>query len=78
MTKPLLVEIKYLLTNALNSDKSSLRKRCLEDVMNLMEEMEMDSEKAEMAIKAEMDGKKELADSFIQKILKEVNKLEYK
>ena len=77
MTKPLLMELKKLLSNALSSDKSSLRQKLLNDAMELMSELEMDDSMAEKALKAELSNKRKEADIIINKILNDVNADEY-
>ena len=77
MTKPLLLELKKLLSNALSSDKSSLRQKLLNDAMELMSELEMDDSMAEKALKAELSDKRKEADVIINKILNDVNADEY-
>src|SRR3989344_717025 len=77
MTKPLLMELKKLLSNALSSDKSSLRQKLLNDAMELMSELEMDDSMAEKALKAELSDKRKEADVIINKILNDVNADEY-
>ena len=77
MTKPLLLELKKLLSNALNSEKTSLKQKLLEDAMELMSELEMDDSMAEKALKAELSNKRKEADIIINKILNDVNADEY-
>ncbi len=45
--------------------------------MELLSEVEMDYTKAEKALKAEIQGKREKADEWIEKILEDVDKIEY-
>ncbi len=75
--KPLLMELKKLLSNALSSDKTSLRQKLLGDIMELMSELEMDDSMAEKALKAELNNDKKEADAIINKILNDVNSDEY-
>ena len=71
------MELKKLLSNALSSDKSSLRQKLLNDAMELMSELEMDDSMAEKALKAELSDKRKEADVIINKILNDVNADEY-
>ncbi len=77
MKKPLLVEVKGLLTHILNSDNQALRVKTLELVMIVLSETEMDAVKAENALKAELKNKHKEADALIEKILVDVDKEEY-
>ena len=77
MTKPLLLELKKLLSNALSSDKSSLRQKLLNDAMELMSELEMDDSMAEKALKAELGNNRKEADIIINKILNVIDADEY-
>lgn len=77
MTKPNLLEIKFMLTGILNIDNSSLRQRTLRDAMELLSMNKMHYTWAENALKEEIVGNKAKADKWIQKILDEVDKEEY-
>ncbi len=77
MTKPLVMELKAILTYILNIDNKSLRRKSLEFSMELLSEIEMDYTKAERALKAEITGKRKEADELIESILDDVDKLEY-
>ncbi|MBI5392080.1 hypothetical protein HZB00_03710 [Candidatus Woesearchaeota archaeon] len=77
MNKPLLVELKAILSHILNSDNKSLRRRSLEFAMELLSMVEMDFTKAEKALQAEIRGKRKEADSWIEKILTDIDKEEY-
>ena len=77
MTKPLVLELKALLTYILNSENTKLRIKTLEFSMELLSEMEMDWLVAEQALKAELKGEHTKADDLIEKILDAVDKEEY-
>ncbi len=77
MTKPLIAEIKALLTYILNTDNKSLRKKTLEFVMELLSEIEMNWKLAEKALKEELKGNRKAADKLIEQILNDVEKEEY-
>lgn len=72
-----LQEIKFLLSNILNSKDKSLRKRTLEDAMELMSETELDFTMAEEALKFELKGKIEKANELIERILKKIDEIEF-
>ncbi|MBS3159236.1 hypothetical protein J4436_00440 [Candidatus Woesearchaeota archaeon] len=74
---PLLMELKKLLTETLNSENSSARKKALEGSMELLTELEMDISKIEKAIKFEIKGESEEANKIIEKELDEINEEEY-
>jgi len=74
MTVPLILELKKMLTEILNSDKVELRKRGMRDAMELMTQLEMYLGKAEAFLKTE-DIKK--GNEIINDILDDVNKIEY-
>ena len=59
--KPVLMELKGLLSDALISEKSDLRIKLLNGSMELLTELEMDFRKIEKAIKLELNGKTEEA-----------------
>lgn len=71
---PVILELKALLTDVLSTDKTSLRKKGIEDAMELMEQLEMDSKPLEKALKLK-DVKKE--NKIIEDVLVEVDELEY-
>ena len=77
MPKPLIIEIKFLLTSILNNKDKGLRIRTLSDVMKLLDELQMDSTKAEEAIKVLENKDDKRADRLIEEILKDVDKNEY-
>jgi len=77
MIKPLLLELKAILSHILNIENKVLRRKSLEFAMELLSEVEMDYTKAEKALKAEIQGKREKADEWIEKILEDVDKIEY-
>ena len=77
MPKPLIIEIKFLLTSILNNKDKGLRMRTLSDVMKLLDELQMDSTKAEEAIKVLENKDDKRADRLIEEILKDVDKNEY-
>ena len=74
MTIPLILALKKLLSDILVSEKIELRKKGMMDVMELMEELEMDSNKAEEFLKI---NNVEKGNEIVEMILNEVNKLEY-
>ena len=74
MTVPLILEIKKLLSDILVSEKIELRKKGMMDVMELMEELEMDSTKAEEFL--EINNIKK-GNEIVEGLLNEVNKMEY-
>ena len=73
----ILKEAKAILCYILNSENVNLRRRALEFVMELLSEVEMDYTKAEEAIKAEIAGDKKKSDKLIEKILLDIDKVEY-
>jgi hypothetical protein len=75
--KPLLMEMKAILSHILNSNNISLRRKSLEFVLELMSVNEMDFKKAEMALKCEMNGKQDETNKWINRILLDIDKLEY-
>ena len=77
MPKPLIIEIKFLLTSILNNKDRGLRMGTLSDVMKLLDELQMDSTKAEEAIKVLENKDDKRADRLIEEILKDVDKNEY-
>lgn len=77
MTKALVLELKGLLSDILNSNREHLREKMLNDALNLMEELEMDTKEIIKALKSELEGKKENVDAIVEKTLKELDKLEY-
>ncbi|GEM_PF-1990341 len=77
MTKPLVLELKALLTYILNSDNTKLRVKTLEFTMELLSELEMDWRPAEQALKEELKKHHAQADDLIETILDAVNKEEY-
>ena len=74
MTVPLILEIKKLLSDILVSEKIELRKKGMRDVMELMEELEMDSTKIEEFL--EINNIKK-GNEIVEGLLNEVNKMEY-
>ena len=74
MTVPLILEIKKLLSDILVSEKIELRKKGMMDVMELMEELEMDSTKIEEFL--EINNIKK-GNEIVEGLLNEVNKMEY-
>ena len=77
MTKPLVLELKALLSYVLNIDNKGLRRKTLEFAMELLSEIEMDYTKAENALKAEIKGNRKEADKYIEQILQDVDETEY-
>lgn len=77
MTKPNLVEMKFMLSSILNEKNSALRQKVLKDVMELLSMNEMHYTLAEKAWKAEIKGNKTKADEWIEKILNEIDEEEY-
>ena len=77
MNKPLVMELKSILSYILNIDNKSLRRKSLEFSMELLSEIEMDYTKAEKALKAEIKGERKLADDWIEKILADLDETEY-
>lgn len=77
MTRPLVLELKGLLSDVLSSEKEHLREKMLNDALNLMEELQLDSKQIIKAMKSELEGKKEKVDAIVKKTLEEVDKLEY-
>ena len=75
--KPLLMELKGLLTEVLNSQDSELRKRALEGSMELLTELEMDISRIEKAIKFEIKNEHEEANKLIEKELEIIDDEEY-
>ena len=77
MNKPLVMELKGILSYVLNIDNKGLRRKSLEFSMELLSEIEMDYTKAEKALKAEIKGEKKQADEWIERILDELDETEY-
>lgn len=77
MAKPLILELKALLSYILNSDNKPLREKTLAFAMTLLSEIEMDWRPAERALKEELLGHRKEADALIEKILDAVDKEEY-
>ncbi|MHA1865484.1 MAG: hypothetical protein ACTSWZ_03170 [Candidatus Heimdallarchaeaceae archaeon] len=76
--KAALLEIKGLLSELLNSKDVGLRLKCLNGVMELLNELEMDFTKIEHAIKLEAKGGNlEKVNGLIIDVLKEIDKEEY-
>lgn len=75
--KPLLMELKGLLTEILNSEDTELRKKALEGSMELITELEMDISRIEKAIKFEIKGEYEEANKLIEKELDVIDEEEY-
>lgn len=74
---PPLKEVKAILSYILNTDNKNLRRKSLEFTMELLSEMEMDYTKAEKALQAEIKGERKTADELIEKILFDLDKIEY-
>jgi len=77
MTRALVLEIKGLLSDLLNSNKTNLRQRMLKDALDLMEELELNTKEIEKALKSEIDGKIEKVNAIVEKTLEEIDELEY-
>ena len=77
MTRALVLEIKGLLSDLLNSNKTNLRQRMLKDALDLMEELELNTKEIEKALKGEIDGKIEKVNAIVEKTLEEIDELEY-
>jgi len=75
--KPLVMEIKALLSDFLISDDVKLRRKFLEDAQELFNQLEMDENGILKALKAEVDGKKEMANKRVEGLLEEIDELEY-
>ena len=75
--KPLVMEIKVLLSDFLISDDVKLRRKFLEDAQELFNQLEMDENGILKALKAEVDGKKEMANKRVEGLLEEIDELEY-
>lgn len=73
----IILSLKDVLTHILNSENKTLRRRGLEFAMEWLADIEMDFTKAEKGLKAEIENKKDVADSWIQKILDDLDKVEY-
>ena len=67
-----------MLTSILNLDNTSLRQRTLGDALKLLNMNKMHSDWCEKALKEEVAGNVDNANEWIQKILDEVDKEEYK
>ncbi len=77
MARSLILEIKFLLTSILNNKDREFRSRTLGEVMDLLSEIEMNTTKAEEAIKALEVKDEKKADKLIEQMLKDVDKQEY-
>lgn len=77
MNAALVYTLKDVLSYVLNSENKNLRRKALEFAMELLSEMEMDFTMAEKGLKAEIENKKDDADMWIEKILQELDKVEY-
>lgn len=77
VNKPLVMELKSILSYILNIQNKGLRRKSLEFAMELLSEIEMDYTKAEKALKAEIKGERKTADEWIEKILSDLDETEY-
>lgn len=77
MTIPLILEIKFLLISILNNKDREFRAKTLGEVMSLLSEIEMDTAKAEEAIKSLEIKDDKKADKLIEQMLKDIDKQEY-
>jgi hypothetical protein len=77
MNAALVYTLKDVLSYVLNSENKNLRRKALEFALELLSEMEMDFTKAEKGLKAEIENKKDDADMWIEKILSDLDKVEY-
>lgn len=77
MNAALVYTLKDVLSYVLNSENKNLRRKALEFAMELLSEMEMDFTMAEKGLKAEIENRKEEADKWIEKILEDLDKVEY-
>lgn len=71
------MEIKALLSDFLISDDVKLRRKFLEDAQELFNQLEMDENGILKALKAEVDGKIEMANKRVEGLLEEIDELEY-
>jgi len=71
------MEMKAVLSHILLSNNISLRRKTLEFVLELMSINEMDFKKAEEALKCEMNGKQDETNKWINRILLDIDKLEF-
>lgn len=78
MNAALVYTLKDVLSYVLNSENKNLRRKALEFAMELLSEMEMDFTNAEKGLKAEIENRKDAADQYIEKILSDLDKVEYK
>lgn len=69
--------LKDVLSYTLNSENKLLRRKSLEFAMELLSDMEMDFTKAEKGLKEEIAGHKDEADKWIDKILEDLDDVEY-
>lgn len=74
--KPVLMELKGVLTKVLNSE-GELRIKLLNGALELLTELEMDFRPIEKAIKLELKGQTEDVNNLVLDVLKEVDKEEY-
>lgn len=77
MNAALVYTLKDVLSYVLNSEKKNLRIKALEFAMELLSEMEMDFTMAEKGLKAEIENRKDEANKWIEKILEDLDKVEY-
>jgi len=76
MNKPLLVELKSILSYAINSENPAFRRKAFEFAMELLSEMSMDFTMAEKAVKLEIEGKQNEANKWVERILNSVDEEE--
>lgn len=74
----IVISLKDVLSYILNSNNKSLRKQGLEFAMEWLADIEMDFTKAEKGLKAEISNNPQEADKWIEKILDDLDKVEYK
>lgn len=77
MNDGMIYTLKDVLSYVLNCDNKSLRRKALEFAMEWLSNMEMDFTKAEKGLKAEIANNREEADRWIEKILEDLDKVEY-
>lgn len=77
MNAALVYTLKDVLSYVLNSENKSLRRKAFEFALELLSEMEMDFTNAEKGLKAEIENRKDTADQYIEKILSDLDKVEY-
>jgi flagellar hook-associated protein FlgK len=74
--KPLIMEIKALLSDFLVAEDEKLRRKLLEDAQELLNEIRMGGDILQ-ALKSEVDGHIDAADKRVKEILKKIDELEY-